>query len=240
MRLFIVILLWIAPGIAVAGAWPREPGGVFAAISRETTVARNAFSEEEMVANGGRIDAAHYSALYAEVGLTRRLTFGLDLGEADTENSRTNIVFLRAALSPPEWRHALAAELGIGNRKIATFGRYRGTTETLLRPGISWGYGFESRAGPGWINLDLKAELRQTTKEAAYKADLTIGVAPNDLWLAYIQFQGSDYPGADPALRLAPTLVRKVRPWLSLETALLLDVEGGDRMGVKVGVWFEF
>ncbi|MEM1130210.1 MAG: hypothetical protein AAGH83_06780 [Pseudomonadota bacterium] len=240
MRVAVVVILVFLPGMLSAGAWPREAGHGFLSLSYEYTTWQDSFTDERLQQTEGEVETFAYTAFYGEYGLTNRLTFGVDLGEEDTPYTRTDVIFLRYAVGPLDWRHRFAVEMGVGRREISTFGLMRGDREQILRPGLAWGYGFDTPLGPGWAGLDLKAELRQTTDEDAYKADFTIGLNPEGPWLTFLQVQTNDYPNAPVSVRLAPSVVREITSWLALETAVLFDVHGNERMGVKAGIWVQF
>ncbi|MGB0905203.1 MAG: hypothetical protein ACPGVJ_09920, partial [Mangrovicoccus sp.] len=143
----------------------------------------------------------------------------------------------------------IALEFGIGDRYFPGDPDDAGSvrdlrpagSEIVLRPGISWGMGFESPLGSGWAALDLRHEYRLSREETVYKADLTLGSQIPGNRLAYIQAQYGDYPGTKPSLRLAPGVVQKVNKTISLEAALLYDVESSaDQLGLKLGLWLDF
>jgi hypothetical protein len=240
MRLILTFLFLLCPVAAHPGAWPREEGKLFLSVAYEVTARRDALARDRMEQTEGRLETYSYSSLYAEYGLTPRVTLGLDLGTEDLPDTRSSIIFLRIPIGAGEGPHRFAAELGVGNREIPDYGLLRGTTEPVIRPGLSWGYGFESRFGNGWAGIDLKLENRSKTGERAYKADLTLGVDRGNGWLVFAQAQASDYPGTDPALRIVPTVVKRITPRISLESAALLGVSGDNRIGLRAALWFEF
>lgn len=245
---FLCLCLLAIPAVAAAGAWPRGQGNGFVSAAYEYTVSED--GAMELVIDSGLVetDTSGFFSLFAEIGLTDRITFGLDTGQEDAPDTRQVIFFGTLALSPSNWRHQFAIEFGIGEREFpadpddfATLKELRdGGKERVLRPGISWGYGFSTKWGGGWAALDLRQEHRQERDEIVDKADLTIGLAPNDKDLFFLQTQYSNYPLADPTIRLVPTYVRKFGAGFALETALLYDAWGGDRVGLRTGLWWEF
>ncbi|QDY68824.1 hypothetical protein [Qingshengfaniella alkalisoli] len=228
------------PFIASAGAWPRGAGHAFLSVAYEGTARKDALDQDRLQETEGEVETFSYSAIYGEFGVSDRVTLGIDIGTEGERFTQSNIVFASVSVGPADWRHQFALELGVGNREIPTFGLQRGETETVFRPGLSWGYGFDSRVGPGWAALDLRQEIRQTTDETALKADLTVGVTPDDKWQYFVQFQGNHYPHEDPKLRIVPTAVRHYTDWLALESALLVETHGGNQLGARIGLWFTF
>lgn len=71
----LVIALGLGGAQAAAGAWPREPGSGFVSVGYEVTTTRRELSGPDPAP-----DFAGYRTLFAEIGVTRRLTAGLDLG----------------------------------------------------------------------------------------------------------------------------------------------------------------
>lgn len=247
-RSALILGLLALPETVTAGAWPRGQGNGFVSVAYEYTVTED--TAQELVIDSGIVEPETFgfTAFYGEFGLTERITLGIDLGQEDAPDTRQVIFFTTFALSPSTWRHQLAFEIGLGEREYPAdpddFAHIKdlreGGVERVLRPGLSWGYGFSTKWGGGWAALDLRREYRQERDEIVNKADLTLGLAPGDRDLVYLQTQYSDYPLADPSIRLVPTYVRKFGPGFALETALLYDAWGGDRMGLRSGLWWEF
>ena len=140
--------LWT--GGALAGAWPREPGHGFVSAGLEVTALRGEWNDGDVAP---QLDG--YRTLYAEFGLTPRLTAGIDSGGDETAltgdlerqvqqltaraglpdpnssalpriSTWSSIVFLRYALSPLDARHRVAVQIGAGQRKYTALGRYLG------------------------------------------------------------------------------------------------------------------
>lgn len=145
-------LLFLLPHLAQAGAWPREAGQVYVSISQE-------------------VDFDGWTGLFAEYGLPRDLTIGVDIGghaarggsalfigddgTADATDGRA-IVFLRAPLPIgrshlPNWKFAV--EVGLGADWDAA-----GDTVERARFGLSAGRPLTTPLGSGWLNVDAKVE----------------------------------------------------------------------------------
>ena len=248
--LLIAALLAGSAPQALAGAWPRGKGHGFLSLAYDwtSTVEGAAAISGAAPDPGVEPDSFGYTAVFAEYGVTDRLGFGLDAGQEDAPDTFQAIVFATYAVTPPDWRHHLSLELGVGQREYPADAFDAGNladleeagTERVLRPGISWGYGAETPWGAGWATVDARLEMRQHHGDRIPKIDTTIGLSLPKGNLAYLQMQYSDYPGADPRLRLVPSYVLRLKPWLALETAALWDVWGGDRVGLRAGIWFEF
>ena len=69
-------LALVLPAGALAGAWPRPKGETFLSFGQE-------FSTGATTLLGAVTDIRSWSSVYAEYGLTDRLTIGLDAGLGD-------------------------------------------------------------------------------------------------------------------------------------------------------------
>ncbi len=200
---------------ADAGAWPRDRGGWFVSLDQTR------FS-----------DHGRWTGLYAEYGLTRRLTFGIDAGRGRGAGNWTALAFLRRDLTPGA-RVKLAAQFGIGRR-----GSPQGS-QMLLRTGLALGRGFDSRLGPGWVEAEAQRLWSPGSDWRASKLDLTAGVRLPRGRLAYLQIQTADYPGGPPTVAAVPTLVQRFGP-VDLQLALSLGLVNRHDRGVKLGLWARF
>jgi hypothetical protein len=214
---------------AAAGAWPREKGATFVSLGHTATTGFQSLLLPDRELRG-------YTSLYAEHGLTEAWTLGLDAGIASGDETATAaaLVFLRHPLGGAGI-HRFAAEAGIGYQHDDVDG-----TQGRLRPGLSWGRGFDSRWGGGWLGLETSADLRLPTGDVALKADATAGIRRGDDWMLIFQVQSGLYPGSDLLVRLAPSVVRQVRKGTHLQLGLIGGVAGDDSIGGKLGLWMEF
>lgn len=238
MRIFLAFLLAVLPTSALCGAWPREQGNFFAAMSLESTYDRSALtwddpSEEPPLAR-------NFLKFYGEYGLTDRYTLGVDLERDYLFAQQQNLAFLAASVVPSDWINRISVELGVGEREGPFGTRGQDESEPIVRPGVSYGRGFETRWGQGWTAADFKAEYRFNTAETAYKLDLTLGLQHGDGTLHYAQVQTSNYPGDDPAARLLLSRVSKVNRVLWLETGLLAGLVTDESVGIRIALWAEF
>ncbi|WP_424934081.1 hypothetical protein [Amaricoccus macauensis] len=226
----LALLFCLSAGEARAGAWPREEGQVFIAVSQ--TMSTGARTVLEAVQ-----DVRSYSSLYAEYGLTPEITAGLDAGFArgDQDEASAWNLFLRRPVRAWENGHRVAASLGIGQLTEPEYGR-----QWRIKPGMSWGKGFESRWGNGWAGVEASAAYRFASKDFGYKADFTVGLKPSENWMGIMQVQTGRYGDDDPIIRLAPSVVRKFGERIHIQLGFIGSVAGDDSMGVKFGTWFTF
>ncbi|MEV8466044.1 hypothetical protein AB0T83_04500 [Fluviibacterium sp. DFM31] len=262
-----VLLCGLPCAAALAGAWPREPGTGFVSLGYEITTLQDELSG----AVAPQFDG--YGTLFAEYGLTPRMTIGLDLGGDETvltpqlqrqylqqtgsgqlsppERSAipqvrtwSGVAFLRYALSPLDATHRFAAQLGVGQRRYATLGRYLGQietrTEAILRPAIAYGRGFSFGEYSGWLAVDASVEFREQSSGTAQKLDATVGVKGAGKLTYMLQLQGGDFPQAEPYLKVLPAVVVDLPAGLALETALIWGVRGDDSAGVRMALWWSF
>lgn len=228
---------------ALAGAWPREKGGVFAALSYEVTTPRAALMPEALALDPTP-PLYGYTGLYGEYGLTERLTIGIDTGQEENQDSWSGVVFARMPIGPQDWRHRFSVQLGLGQRRYEKNGLYYGLetieTEWIARPALAWGYGFDTRWGSGWAAADASLEFREETGGVPVKVDVTLGTTVSERATLLLQLQTGDYPDNPPYAKLLPGLVLKVLPWLSLESSLILSMQGDDKLGARAAIWVSF
>lgn len=231
MRAALVLLACLCIGArAEAGAWPREKGTAFVSLGHAATTGTTTLLTPEF-----KID--NYTSVFAEYGLTERITLGVNAGfGGDADYSvRAGAVFARYPVWSDDNGHRVAAEIGFGLIEDEPDGR-----QTRVIPGLSWGYGFESRWGGGWAGIEAAADYRVQSRETAWKADVTLGLKPNDDWMLILQFQNGLYPDAEPLVRLAPSVVRRIGGRAHLQLGALAGLVGDDSIGGKMALWLSF
>ncbi len=212
MRIFLAVLILIATTApAPSGAWLREPGTALLTFSRTADQQGNT-----------------HDSLFAEFGLTPRLTLGLDAGMA-RNGDWTAVGFLRRPLGRTDRPTHLAWEMGLG----------RDRTQTIIRSGLSVGRGFNSRWGSGWAAIDTVADFGISTFRTDYKADLTLGWH-RDRAMLIMQMQAGDPAFGTPYAKFAPSYVRPLGKRMKLELGLSLGLVNDDTRGAKLGIWLEF
>ena len=156
MRMPIAAVLFaLAATEAAAGAWPRPKGETFVSIAtRQSTGARTLI--------GAVQDLHNYTSIYAEYGLTERLTVGLDAGHGSGPDEAVDAALVFARL--PVWspgEHKVAADLGFGLLADGVE-----PTQTRIRPGSPGAAASRAAgaaAGSGW---------RRPTKSACRAASM--------------------------------------------------------------------
>jgi hypothetical protein len=230
ITLWLGLYLQAAP--LVAGAWPREAGTGFASLSFWPAQA----------------GAGNYTALFAEWGLSPRLTLGLDAGRSVSGQTKA-VVFLRAPVMA--WADSrVAAEIGWG--EIAG--------QRVIRPGLSFGRSLANAYGAGWFAVDTVLELDLETRDMDVKADITLGFTPSPPsgppvpWTAMLQVQTGIVAikesllqlreaGIRPQpsfMRIVPSVTYRLRDGVDLELGFYRNLTGSDERGFKLGLWTRF
>jgi hypothetical protein len=231
MRAAIIALASLCIGAqAEAGAWPREKGSTFLSFSHAASTGTTTLLTPEFQIN-------NYTSVFAEYGLTEKLTIGLNAGFGgdDDYSVQAGYVFARHPVWSDDSGHRVAAEIGFGLVEDEPDGR-----QNRVIPGLSWGYGFESRWGGGWAGIEASADYRIQSGETAWKGDVTLGLKPTENWMLILQVQNGLYPDAEPLMRLAPSVVRKLGGRAHLQFGAFAGLVGDDSIGAKTAIWFSF
>ncbi|HMB13679.1 MAG TPA: hypothetical protein VKN37_06695 [Roseovarius sp.] len=211
-----VLLSLCLSGPALAGAWPREKGTVFLSLAGQAE---------------GPDEHGIYRqnfTLYAEYGLTDRLTLGVDAG-GDALRMTKAIGFLRWPLGRTDRRVKLAFELGAGQVD----------GENALRPVLSLGRGVEIGKRHGWLAADGRAILF-TGGGMSLEADLTFGLSITKRSKVILQIQAGQPDLGDAYTRFAPSFVFETKPGAHIEFGLIEPLIGGGERGLKLGLWRKF
>jgi len=226
-----LLLLLFSPSIALAGAWPRDKGELFLSFSSEVSA-----HSQTRYATG--------TSLYAEYGLTHRLTIGFDgtLGPEGTPSEAH--LFLRSPLGRPKQNAPLAISFGLGQK---TTPNPWGTTtrQDTARVGISWGHGLPR----GWLGVDISATRVLNSSlvvpgqsGTSYKADFTWGMKPSKRLMLIWQLQTGKAPDGPTYAKFAPSLIWKMPrgKGTPIEIGFVQGVTGDDSRNLKLGFWKVF
>ena len=175
MRLLLLLTILLVTGPPLlAGPWPRPRGESYVFAGHE-----------------GGMDG--WTSFYAETGLPRDLTLGVDAGGHATGlmtgdpdrpvDGRLRVFVRMPVLSAPDRRAGrpgwlepwlAAVEIGIGPDFEED-----GATPLRWGAGLTVGRPLETRFGPGWTTLDLRATLGGS-RPARFNAGYVVGVKPTD------------------------------------------------------------
>lgn len=219
----------ILPDTALAGAWPRGEGQSFISVSSLFSTGLESLQSPDS-------DFTFFGSVFAEYGLDADWTLGFAgaYGDGDDDEEVSGIVFLRRTAFRLEGGHIFAGELGLGWLDESDDG-----ATARIRPGFSWGRGFESAYGNGWMGLDTSVEWRVAEDDLVYKADFTLGLAPAERWLVFGQLQTAYFPDGE-IVKLSPNIAYEVWEGSQLQLGLSIGLAGDDGVGVRVAQWFSF
>ncbi|WP_224816012.1 hypothetical protein [Hasllibacter sp. MH4015] len=219
-----------------AGPWARGAGEGFVSLQ---------LSAEEAQADlmAGLWEPETYLSFYGEYGLGRRMTLGADIGGGDI--SRQATAFLRYTLSAPEAAWQIAVHGGLGARQTGD-----ADPHGLIRVGASIGRGFGEGGGGawymplahdgGWGVLEAVALYDITDEAMIYQLEGTIGLHLAPRLSATFSVKAEDWPGADPLVTLAPSLIYSVSDATSLRLGARGAVAGSENVGLSLSLWHEF
>lgn len=218
-RVLILLILLVLPATGTqAGPWPRAQGESFVA---------------PMAGRGNRIGAIR--EIYAEHGLTRRLTLGVDMAR---RGQRTDIeLFGRWHLRDLGESRPVSASLGL----VSLDEPDRGAARLRLKPGLHLGYGFTRPGYGGWARLSLSA--LQAPHGAGTHLDLyaQLGLRATPGTLFAIGLGAYNTPDST-YLTLMPTAGWRVgsRTTLVAEGGFGLDRHSKGEVDVTLGFWYRF
>ncbi|WP_120981253.1 hypothetical protein [Ruegeria conchae] len=210
-----VLLIWLAAP-ASAGAWLREKGSSFTAISV------TAFQDDG--------DTHRYkSALYSEWGLRPKLTIGLDAEEHQDLYGHA-LVFARIPVADFGQAGRFSIEFGLGahHRQYDAWAMYKTT--------LSYGKGIQIGLGGGWINIDAVHENR-THEALIRKLDFTAGLSSGRRIDPLLQIETSYISDRPWYWRVRPSLM--FRPKKGNLTWILGAERNSadDNIGIKFALW---
>jgi hypothetical protein len=227
-RACMILAVAALPGMAQAGAWPREKGQVFVSVEQAFDW-RPAFD--------GSTERSGYASAYAEYGLTPRLTLGAKAGMAVDRSYHEALAFARLPLLGTDGANRFAADAGAGARWLAD-----GTVEPVLRSGLAWGRGYSSRWGDGWIGVEGTWTRAVVSGESHVNLDATVGLnAPSGAHYI-LQLRGYD-DAKGTVYTVAPSYVRRVTDRLKAQVGATWrpGTDGGEATrGLFTAVWVEF
>lgn len=219
-RLFLSLLLLVFANAAHAGAWPRGEGNGFVMVTLQGTVPQFF---------GGLGPVSTYSGAYLEYGLTDKITLGFDIGHSVSGNSKA-LFFASYPLGQPDSRHKFAVELGIG----------RAAGNAVVRPGLSYGRGFDGKLGSGWVSANALFEHHLGRKRTDMKLDFTIGLNHKGGFKSIVQLQAGRQEGDPSFLRIAPSFALPMGKDTHFELGFSTELIGQTAYGLKIGVWRNF
>jgi len=218
--LLILLLLANLPKPVQAGAWMRDKGTAFTALSFTLNMSR---------------DMARTT--YLEYGLRDDLTVGLDAGmftDMSGMASGHGTLFLRRPMRPDAQNNKWAYEVGIGADWMGE------TVAPHLKTGLSWGRGIKIGQKYGWASIDASVRWSLGSDAHVGKIDATVGLNVTDTLAGILQIYLSHIDG-DTATTLAPSVVIKPRKGkYRFQIGFEAPMEDATRTAIKVGLWRDF
>ena len=216
--LILLTVLVLSVTAAQAGPWPRERGESFVA---------------PMAGWGNRTGAIR--EIYAEHGLTRRLTLGADMAR---RGRRTDIeLFGRWHLRDLGKSRPISVSLGL----VSIDEPDRGAARMRLKPGLHIGSGFARPGDGGWARLSLSA--LEAPHGAGMHLDLYAQLGLRATPGTHFAIGLGAYDTADSTyLTLMPTAGWRVGSQTTFvaEGGLGLDRQSRGEVDVTLGFWYSF
>lgn len=216
LRLVLLLMFCLSAQTSWAGAWLREHGAGFLALS-------------VLQADTGGTDLA----AYAEYGLRPKLTIGVKLDTQMVQGQFSDgaaFVFLKRPIPTGERAFKLSYHVGVGS----TLG---GDAQPQLMTGLSYGRGFVVWNRDGWVALDASMHISPDGRDDATKLDATVGLTLTNEVRMMMQVFFSE-TATDDSITLAPSLIwrpRRDRPSLQIG----LEAKE-DTVALRLGLWSEF
>lgn len=229
-RLLPLLVLLAFPTVAQPGAWLREKRSLFLSWSNSiSTLSTSSLATD--------------TSLYAEYGLTKRLTVGFDGYLGASGKASEAYLFMRMPLGKPGRPAQMALTFGMG---IKTIPNPWGTTteQTLAKLGFSWGRGLKK----GWLGLDasVSSVVRSSIFVPAqagtsFSADFTWGQKPSDRMMLIWQVQTGKTTNGPAYAKFAPSLIWSFGGGKnSVEVGLVKGLTGDNTQSLKLGFWKSF
>jgi hypothetical protein len=228
-------IVWLLLAVSGhAGPWPREAGHSFVSLSGE----RDA-------------DGNSYTGLYAEYGLSRRRTLGLEVSHTNVGET-TAMVWYQKSLDSGEGPNRLSYSMGLGAI------RRNGELLPLSQAALMWGRGFSGPWEGGWLGAEARVKVAGKAEEVtvrdgltqveyAYltpdittKLDLTLGLRPTPSWVLVNQVRLEARQDSDFSAKLASSVVYDLAGPARLEIGFVAPLAGPSEPAVRIGTWLEF
>ena len=205
---------------AVGGAWPREEGTLFIATGGNF-----------WLSDGSELPVHTDPTLYAEYGLTDRITLGLDLHTADKGRIFSGFAFVQYPIGDLDSRNRYAVSLAYGYRTDAVR-----PDEVLMRGGFHYGRGMDH----GWLAVDATATYGTADDTWRAKVDATWGQNWDDRWTTTLQLQTGQGFTDDLYAKISPTVIWSLNEDVRLSLGVVKGLTGDKGAGIKLETWLTF
>lgn len=215
----IMLTLFLASQ-ACAGAWSREKGTLFIAAGGNF-----------LLSDGAELPVYYDPTVYAEYGLTDRVTLGLDLYTADKGRIASAFGFVAVPVGSITGKTRATVSAGYGYRLNTDT-----STEALMRMGLSLGRGLDA----GWLSLDASATFGTRDSVWRPKMDLTWGHAFAERWTGTLQLQTGQGYYDDYYAKVSPTIIFSVRDNFKVNVGAVKAFSGDGGSALKLETWLIF
>lgn len=217
------LILSLCAVAAGASPWPRETGAVFLAATG---------SYRFDLATG---TATSEASVYAEYGLSPRITLGFDGTQAQLGGTRA-LIFARMSLGSADRRLKLAAGLGLGAV---------GATAAQDRTGVArfWvAAGRDHALGQGgWWNVTAAVEAEGAGQGPLGKLDATFGLNFGPRLQGMVQVEASGRAGDGTQVTVVPGLIWRTGTRTRLHAGIEARADrAGRQAGLRLGLWRDF
>ena len=221
MRCFLAAMMICLTAVqpVCAGAWMRDPKAGFMSV---TTTLRNVPGP-----------VRYETSLYADYGLTPRLSLGVDVNERPGTTGHV-MIFARRPLGQPGGKTRFAMELAVGGY------HWKGQWNHMAKSTLSMGYNFSSLWGAGWLSIEAAVEMRGGAPELIYKLDATVGLPPKRRFGPILQLETAHIRGNPLSWSLTPGLMIKSRNSITWLVGLEYKSASQTSLGLKLGLWRGF
>lgn len=203
-----------------AGAWARDKGTLFIAAGGNF-----------LLSDGAELPVYYDPTVYAEYGLTDRVTLGLDLYSADKGRIASAFGFVGVPVGSITGKTRATVSVGYGYRLNSDT-----STEALMRLGVAIGRGLDA----GWLSLDASATFGTRDRVWRPKADFTWGHAFDDRWTGTLQLQTGQGYYDDYYAKVSPTIIFKLRENLKINVGAVKALSGDGGSALKIETWLTF
>ena len=212
IRICLIFALFCLPSAASAGAWARDRGALFLAVS----------ARHPPASRTGTGDAS----IYAEYGLRERLTLGAEFDQSDGAR-----IFLRRTRNLKNGS-VFANSVGIAEPRDLP-------GVALIETGLHWGRGFTAGRMSGWISVDGRVSTTSLGLWDHAKLDLLVGLKPGGRWMHMLSVETyADMLTTE--VSLVPSVAWRVAPGKHLQLRYSLPVKGGAERRIALALWLEF
>lgn len=219
-RVLVALLMASVTLPAGAGPWLREEGTVFLS-----------FGQNLALSSGARLPVHYDPFVYAEWGVSERLTLSFNLFTGDAGNELAAETFVVAPLDLPPRFGVASVSLGFAGQKVGD-----DDPHMLMGGGVAWGKGFDH----GWIAVETRVLGRMDRWDLQGKFDVTWGHHFSDDWSGMVQLFAGHGHANDTYAKLGTTAIWRATDRVRVTMGITQGLTGDKGTGLTLGGWVEF